>query len=89
MKYLSLVSRFNRLKQQFDLKSRENELVQERLKQSTHHHKIEEVKHLEGEIGEACISLVLLGNPEVKHLKRIFTFMKVGTYTCLFSLLVL
>lgn len=41
---------FNRLKQQFDLKSRENELVQERLKQSTHHHKIEEVKHLEGEI---------------------------------------
>ena len=89
MKYLSLISRFNRLKQQFDLKSRENELVQERLKQSTHHHKIEEVKHLEGEIGEACISLVSLGNLEVKHLKRRFTSVKVGAQACLFSLLVM
>ena len=44
--------RYSQLKQQFDLKSREAELVQERLKQSTHHHKIEEVKSLEKEIGK-------------------------------------
>eukprot|EP00112_Aurelia_sp_Birch-Aquarium-sp1_P013858 Seg2963.2 transcript_id=Seg2963.2/GoldUCD/mRNA.D3Y31 product="Structural maintenance of chromosomes protein 2" protein_id=Seg2963.2/GoldUCD/D3Y31 len=43
---------YNHLKQQFDLKSREAELVQERLKQTTHHHKVEEVKSLEQAIDE-------------------------------------
>ena len=43
--------RYNHLKQQFDLKSREAELVQDRLKQTTHHHKVEEVKALEQAIG--------------------------------------
>ena len=45
---------YDRLKQQFDLKSREAELVEERLKQSRHHHKVEEVKSLEDEIGNAA-----------------------------------
>eukprot|EP00794_Sanderia_malayensis_P008232 gene8232-9114_t len=43
---------FNRLKQQLDLKSREAELVEERLKQSTHHHKVTEVESLQKEIDE-------------------------------------
>lgn len=44
--------RFRQLKQQYDLKVHEADLVETRLKQSTHHHQLEEIKALEQSIGK-------------------------------------
>lgn len=46
------VSRFRQIKQQYDLKVHEAELVQARLKQSTHHHQLEEVEALQKTVGK-------------------------------------
>jgi len=51
MKLQFFFYRFQQLKQQFDLKSHEAELAQTRMKQSTHHHQLEEVKALEHTVG--------------------------------------
>ncbi|XP_057298793.1 structural maintenance of chromosomes protein 2-like [Hydractinia symbiolongicarpus] len=48
----SVADRYNQLSTQLDMKSREVELVQERLKQSTHHLKVEELKSHENSIVE-------------------------------------
>lgn len=48
----TLVTRFRQVKQQFDLKVHEAELVQARLKQSTHHHQLEEVEALQKTAGK-------------------------------------
>ena len=49
---LALVTRYRQVKQQFDLKVHEAELVQARLKQSTHHHQLEEVEALQKTAGK-------------------------------------
>ena len=49
------VSRFRQIKQQYDLKVHEAELVQARLKQSTHHHQLEEVEALQKTVGKLPI----------------------------------
>lgn len=46
------VTRFRQVKQQFDLKVHEAELVQAKLKQSTHHHQLEEVEALQKTAGK-------------------------------------
>ena len=46
------ISRFRQIKQQYDLKVHEAELVQARLKQSTHHHQLEEVEALQKTVGK-------------------------------------
>lgn len=45
--------RFRQIKQQYDLKVHEAELVQARLKQSTHHHQLEEVEALQKTVGKS------------------------------------
>ena len=49
--------RYRQIKQQYDLKVHEAELVQARLKQSTHHHQLEEVEALQKTVGRlpACL----------------------------------
>lgn len=47
------VYRFRQIKQQYDLKVHEAELVQARLKQSTHHHQLEEVEALQKTVGKS------------------------------------
>ena len=49
------VSRFRQIKQQYDLKVHEAELVQARLKQSTHHHQLEEVEALQKTVGKLSV----------------------------------
>lgn len=44
--------RYNQLSTQLDMKTREVELIEERLKQSTHHVKVEELKAHENCIGK-------------------------------------
>nr|QIC49989.1 structural maintenance of chromosomes protein 2 [Actinia equina] len=48
----SVAEKYQQLKQQFDLKVHEAELAQTRMKQSTHHHQLEEIKALENSIEE-------------------------------------
>lgn len=45
------LSRYNNLNTQLDMKSREAELVEERLKQSTHHQKVEELDSYRDSVG--------------------------------------
>ena len=49
------ISRFRQIKQQYDLKVHEAELVQARLKQSTHHHQLEEVEALQKTVGKLSV----------------------------------
>ena len=49
------LSRFRQIKQQYDLKVHEAELVQARLKQSTHHHQLEEVEALQKTVGKLSV----------------------------------
>ena len=46
------VIRFHQIKQQYDLKVHEAELVQARLKQSTHHHQLEEIEAMQKTVGK-------------------------------------
>ena len=55
---LLFVSRYRQIKQQYDLKVHEAELVQARLKQSTHHHQLEEVEALQKTVGTLSASLI-------------------------------
>ena len=45
--------RFRQIKQQYDLKVHEAELVQARLKQSTHHHQLEEIETMQKTVGKS------------------------------------
>jgi len=47
-----VAEKFQQIKQQYDLKVHEAELVQARLKQSTHHHQLEEVEALQKTVDE-------------------------------------
>jgi len=47
-----VAEKFHQIKQQYDLKVHEAELVQARLKQSTHHHQLEEVEALQKTVDE-------------------------------------
>lgn len=47
-----VAEKFRQIKQQYDLKVHEAELVQARLKQSTHHHQLEEVEALQKTVDE-------------------------------------
>lgn len=47
-----VVEKYRQIKQQYDLKVHEAELVQARLKQSTHHHQLEEVEALQKTVDE-------------------------------------
>ncbi|KAJ7386503.1 Structural maintenance of chromosomes protein 2 [Desmophyllum pertusum] len=47
-----VANKFREIKQQYDLKVHEAELVQARLKQSTHHHQLEEVEALQKTVEE-------------------------------------
>ena len=47
--------RYTHLSTQFDMKKREVELIEERMKQSTHHVKVEELQAHEKEIGNLAI----------------------------------
>ena len=53
--FFFFVSRFRQIKQQYDLKVHEAELVQARLKQSTHHHQLEEVEALQKTVGKLSV----------------------------------
>ena len=57
---LLFVSRYRQIKQQYDLKVHEAELVQARLKQSTHHHQLEEVEALQKTVGTLSASFEVL-----------------------------
>ena len=46
-----ILDRFRQLKQQYDLKIKEAELIESKLKQSTHHHQLEEVQALQQTVG--------------------------------------
>ncbi|KAK3732610.1 hypothetical protein QZH41_016080, partial [Actinostola sp. cb2023] len=48
----NVAEKYQHLKQQYDLKNHEAELAQTRMKQSTHHHQLEEVKALENTVEE-------------------------------------
>lgn len=50
--------RFHQIKQQYDLKVHEAELVQARLKQSTHHHQLEEVEALQKTVGKSSVVFI-------------------------------
>ena len=54
----SLISRFRQIKQQYDLKVHEAELVDARLKQSTHHHQLEEVEALQKTVGKSSVVFI-------------------------------
>ena len=45
------LGRFRQLKKQYDLKIKEAELIESKLKQSTHHHQLEEVNALQKTVG--------------------------------------
>ena len=45
--------RFRQIKQQYDLKVHEAELVQARLKQSTHHHQLKEIETMQKTVGKS------------------------------------
>jgi len=47
-----LLIRWRELKQQVDLKNQELELLEEKLKHSTHHKQLEEIQELEETIGQ-------------------------------------
>ena len=47
-----LTLRYRQLKQQYDLKVQEAELTEAKLKQSTHHHQLEEVNDLKKTVGK-------------------------------------
>ena len=49
--YYNFLWRYRQLKQQFDLKSHEASLFEDRLKQSTHHQQLEELEDLKQSIG--------------------------------------
>ena len=50
--------RFQQIKQQYDLKVHEAELVQARLKQSTHHHQLQEVEALQKTVGTSSVVFI-------------------------------
>ncbi|XP_058973513.2 structural maintenance of chromosomes protein 2 [Pocillopora verrucosa] len=50
--YKKMAEKYRQIKQQYDLKVHEAELVQARLKQSTHHHQLEEVEALQKTVDE-------------------------------------
>ena len=47
--------RFNQLKEQYDLKVHEADLLQERLQQGSHHKQLEDIQALEASIGKSFI----------------------------------
>ncbi|KAK2569628.1 Structural maintenance of chromosomes protein 2 [Acropora cervicornis] len=53
-----IADKYRQVKQQFDLKVHEAELVQARLKQSTHHHQLEEVEALQKTAGNQEVAVV-------------------------------
>jgi structural maintenance of chromosome 2 len=50
--FIHLSSRWRELKQQLDLKQQELHLLEEKLKQGTHHIQLEEIQGLEQTIGQ-------------------------------------
>ncbi len=53
------IFRFRQIKQQYDLKVHEAELVQARLKQSTHHHQLEDVEALQKTVGTSTAAFII------------------------------
>lgn len=48
------------MKQQFDLKSQESQLLSDKLKQSSHGQQLEDIKSLQKEIGKHSLDLLCL-----------------------------
>jgi hypothetical protein len=52
--------RYTTIKQQYDLKVNETELLQARLEQSSHHQQLEEINTLQQSIGRSLFNLIYI-----------------------------